>query len=198
MDKEARAALEASIRDAAQGGDTAAALTRALDGYGSELFGFLMSLLRDRDLADDAFQELSIDVWNQLGSFEWRSSFRTWVYRLARGAASRRLRDPARKRGQRLGTVEQQELSAKAMRTATAMWRQTEQKSKLWQACEALPDDDRTLVLLRISRGMSWLDVAAVTADEDQDDEQLTRRAAAQRKRFERIKDKLRTVMKPD
>jgi RNA polymerase sigma-70 factor (ECF subfamily) len=55
--------------------------------YGSELYGFAVSALRDRGLAEELVQEVFTRVWRNAASFDsGRASFRTWLYGIARNA----------------------------------------------------------------------------------------------------------------
>lgn len=48
--------------------------------------------------AEDVTQETSVRAWRGLDSFGWRSSFRTWIYRIATNACLDHLRGVARRR----------------------------------------------------------------------------------------------------
>lgn len=196
MNPQSRAQIEQRVRELAVG-DERRATAAALDLYGPEVFGFLMGILGDEDAAQDVFQHFSVDLWRGLAGFQWRSSLRTWCYRLARSAASRHLRSPAR-RIRQLDDRDGEQIEAHWTRTATAQWRKTEAKNRLWAICDGLETDDRAVLVMRIGRGMSWKEIATVMATEpnsEGDDKALGRRAATLRKRFERIKLKVREEM---
>jgi RNA polymerase sigma factor (sigma-70 family) len=53
-------------------------------------------LVHDRDVADDVAQEVFVRVWRYGGSFRGRSTFRTWLYRLAYNACNDARRRSAR------------------------------------------------------------------------------------------------------
>jgi RNA polymerase sigma-70 factor, ECF subfamily len=57
-----------------------------------------------------------------------------------------------------------------------------------------LDPEDQTLLILRVNRQLPWRDIARIMTDEGDasDDDELKRRAAALRKRFERLKEELR------
>ena len=59
-----------------------------------------------------------------------------------------------------------------------------------------LPTDDQTLLILRVDRDLSWNEVALVmTYDgEAPTDDRVKRESARLRKRFELVKDRLRTL----
>jgi RNA polymerase sigma-70 factor (ECF subfamily) len=78
------------------------------------------------------------------------------------------------------------------VRTETAVHLKTETRDRFREIRDALDPDDRTLLILRIDRGLSWNETARVLADEEHvDDAELPRLAARLRKRFERLKAKV-------
>jgi hypothetical protein len=62
------------------------------------------------------------------------------------------------------------------VRTQTKPYLRTEAKSKLAELRDSLPDEDRTLLVLRIDKGMEWKDLARVMLGEEAEvsDAQLT------------------------
>ena len=55
--------------------------------YQSAIFGLLYSMLRQRDIAEDLTQDVFIKAYESLGSFNYRSRFFSWIYRIALNAA---------------------------------------------------------------------------------------------------------------
>ncbi|MBV8758057.1 MAG: sigma-70 family RNA polymerase sigma factor [Deltaproteobacteria bacterium] len=170
------------------------AATRALELYGGELFGFLINYVGNESDADEVFSQVGEDLWKGLPAFGFRCSVRTWLYVLARHAAARYRRSPWRRA--REGDSQLDQAIAKA-RTGTAPWLQTEVKDR-WRALrEGLDPDDRLLLVLRVDRDLPWEDCARVTLEEEAPDAAaLTREAARLRKRFQIVKDDLRTRAK--
>src|SRR5436190_4460429 len=122
MDAEASAKLEAELRRMFDAGDLSGVTSKALEAYGPELYGFLLSMMRTDVDAADAFGELCHQLWRDLPKFRWESSFRTWIYRLARHRCIDQHRDPARRADRRIPlsrSPEVDELVARA-RTTTA------------------------------------------------------------------------------
>ena len=67
-----------------RGDDAARALYRA---YGHELFGFALSRLGDRGLAEELVQDVFTRAWRHAGDYDRRrGSLRTWLYGIARNA----------------------------------------------------------------------------------------------------------------
>lgn len=56
------------------------------------LFGYLMKLVRDREMVEDVLNETLMEVWRQAARFEGRSSVNTWVFSIAHHRAVSRLR----------------------------------------------------------------------------------------------------------
>ena len=160
----------------------------AVRRYGPELLGYMISVLRSEDWARDVFAKLLEDLWKGFGAFEWRSSFRTWAYQAARNAVVKaRTRD---RRPARLDTEDMVALEAPEKSTTLPHLR-TENKEWLARLREALDPDEQTLLTLRVDRKMAWNDVALVLLG-DEAHEDLDRAAATVRKRFDRLKKRLR------
>ncbi len=194
MDAAARQQLEDPIRQAIAGEDRNAATTAALRLYGGELYGFLCGLARDPTLADEVYSELCELVWKQLDAFRWEASLRSWLYALARRLAMRMRVDGYRRaaRVKPLGmSPEVIELAAK-LRTSTLEILRTEVKTAFRALRQELSEEDQELLALRVDRDLSWRDIARIF---DADDVAgVDQRAAALRKRFERVRGRLREL----
>lgn len=186
---------EQLARERFDGGDLEGACTAALETYGPEIAGFLVAMTRDEDVGAEAFSVFCEDLWRGLGRFRWQSSLRTWLYTLARHAAHRTLRDPRRRRERNLPlsvatAVSKLEVQ---LRASTAAYRKTANKDRLRALRASLASDDQALLTLRLDRGLEWLDIARVFED-DADEAALKRKSASLRKRFERVKVRLRQL----
>jgi RNA polymerase sigma-70 factor (ECF subfamily) len=183
--------LEEQMRSLRAAGDLAGVAEKAVQGYGPEVLGFLVTLLRDEDDASEVFSQACEDLWAGLARFEGRSSLRTWFYTLARHAASRLRRSPQRRPGRRVALTEISEV-AEQVRSLTLPHLRTEVKDRFAAIRDALSEDDRALLVLRVDRDMSWRDIAAVFSPDDGSQEELTRVTARLRKRFQLVKDDIR------
>jgi RNA polymerase sigma-70 factor (ECF subfamily) len=161
------------------------AATLALRRHGPEILGYLSTVLGDDDLAADAFGQFQECLWRGLRRFRGASSLRTWAYRIAWRCAQDVLRDPFRQRGRALRTSERSHLALTA--TTTPPWQRPSARERLNQMRRQLRPCERTLLVLRLDRRLSWREVAQVLAD---DDGPLLSEAAL-RKRFEALKEKL-------
>jgi len=165
------------------------AATRALESYGPELYGFLISYLGNEADAAEVFSQVGEDLWNGLPSFKLGCSVRTWLYVLARHAAARFRRSPWNRR---TGESHLEEL-VELVRTRTQPWLRSDMKDRFRALRDALDPDDRSLLILRVDRGLSWEEVARVTLGiEAPDTAVLERETIRLRKRYQLLKDELR------
>lgn len=189
-------AVEKAVYGAWCEGDVERATTVALNGFGGEIFGFLVDRLGSESDGAEVFSEFVEDLWRGLPTFGWRSTVRVWAYVLARNAANRYVRRPARRanRNVPLSQVPGLADAVEQARTRTRMHLRSEVKSAVAHLRQALPPDDQLLLSLRIDKALSWAEIAQVLADRcDDDDAQARARAAARlRQRFQTIKARLR------
>jgi RNA polymerase sigma-70 factor (ECF subfamily) len=187
-------ACEAQIAERLAARDLSAAATIGIRAYGAELLGYLTAVLHDEADAADAFSQCCEDIWRGVGDFRSDASFKTWAYKLAWHAALRLLRDPRRRRGRALGTAEAEALVAE-VRATTALHLKTEAKDAFAAIRETLEPEEQTLLVLRIDRGLAWAEIAEVLAPQASSPRRTLgseRSQAALRKRFERVKEKVR------
>jgi RNA polymerase sigma-70 factor (ECF subfamily) len=177
-----RERFEAGLRARHAAGDVRGVAADALEAYGPEVHGWLCAILRDRDAADDVYGMLALDVVKDLPQFEWLCSLRGWIYTLGR---HRMLawRRASRRRPERNVTLDEAR-AAEVVRTETAPWKRTSVKERMRALREQLDPDDQTLLILRVDRDLPWRDVAHV----------MNEREATLRKRFERVKVRLREL----
>ena len=166
--------------------------TRAIEAYGDEVFGFLIHQLGNEADAAEVFGQMAEDLWKGLPAFGGRCSIRTWMYVLARHAASRFRRSPWNHRGRRTGDSNLDEAIAR-QRTRTQPWQRTDVKDRFAALREALDPDDRTLLVLRVDRAMPWQDIARVTLGVDEPEARTLKRETDRlMKRFQLLKEQLR------
>ena len=65
-----------------------AALEQLYDRYEKILFSFLYKMLEDRELAEEALQEVFIKIWRGKGVYdESKGKFTSWLFRMAQNTA---------------------------------------------------------------------------------------------------------------
>lgn len=184
--------LEERIRDHVRSHDLHRAATLAIESYGPEVLGFLATTLGDELDAEEVFAQTAEDLWRGLERFQFRCSMRTWMYVLARHAAARHLR-PAHRRHERPASTGELERVVERVRSRTMPWLRTELKDGIAELRASLAPDDRALLVLRVDRGLSWLEVARVLSeDPDPEPAHLATVSARLRKRFQTLKEEIR------
>ena len=184
-------ALDAQIRALLDAEDLPGATTLALRELGPEILGFLSGVLGDDD-GDEAFARLSVRLWRSLKGFEGRCSLRTWTYVLARQEIGRFRRDARKHVNGRVRISELDDALAEA-RSRTRSTLAAARRHIFRKLRDELPIEDRTLLILRVDRGLKWDEIALAFAPdpEQASDEDRKREAARLRKRFQLIKDRL-------
>ena len=185
--------VDADVRAALTRDDRAGATELALRTYGPELIGWLASSLSNEADAFDAFSLLSEELWRSLERFDGRCSVRTWCYMLARQAASRVRRQPRRAHEWLVTSVPSVAHAVTELWSTTRVDAQHEQDVYA-QIRRELPEDEQTLLVLRVDRDLSWQDIALVMLGEQATEDDVTRKASALRKQFERLKERLRVI----
>jgi RNA polymerase sigma-70 factor (ECF subfamily) len=175
--------LEERIARALDAGAVRQACEEAIRGYGHELLGYARALCGDADDADEAFARTCDRLWRGLAGFRRECSFRTWAYRVAWNVVRDLRKEQARRRVRRLATGEASKL-VQEIRSSTAAHRRSEVKDRLARLRASLDAEEQSLLTLRLEAGLSWKDVASVMSVDE----------AALRKRYERLKTKLRRL----
>lgn len=69
-----------------------AALSKLVSTYSERIYNLALRILRNREEAEDILQETFLTVIEKLHTFDGRSSFFTWIYRIATNASLMLLR----------------------------------------------------------------------------------------------------------
>lgn len=183
-----RAELERRIRERFDADDLAAAASLAIEGYGGEVCGYLAAIVSDPEQARDVFADTQVEMWRDLSRFRWESSFRTWLYTLARHRLHAHLQRNGRRRTVPLS--EAPEIAARNVveRTPTPPWRRTDVKERATRLRQSLSPGDQELLILRVDRDLSWREIACI----------LGQQAPALRQRFQRLKHRFRPTVTAD
>lgn len=182
---------EAEIRQQLAAEDLAAAATSIVRTYGPELLGYLHAVAKTPAEADDVFGDYCERLMRGLASFRGDSSLRTWSYRIVRNLLIDRRRAGARARA-RGETPDELSKVAAAVRSETATYLKTGVKDRLAELRASLPEEDQTLLILRIDRQLPWSEVAAIMLEGAD-----AKARARLRKRFERLVARLRADLQP-
>ena len=173
--------LELRVRHLLSKGHPDAAATSVIELLGPGVLRYLSTMLPEDD-ASDAFSDFQQCIWRGLPRFRWECPLRAWSYRIAWHSAVRCMRDGYRRRREPLTPDLASSLPAPGTSVAWFEGR----SEQLEQLRDELAVEDRTLLALRLGHNLAWDEVAAAFAAEGE-----TISAAALRKRFERLKERL-------
>ena len=170
--------------------ETGEAATLALRELGPEVLGFLSGVLGDAD-ADEVYSAWSERLWRSLKGFEGRCSLRTWMYVLARREISRFRKGARRHAEGRVPLSELADVLPAHSRTRSTI--ATEKQRQLTALRDELPIEDRTLLILRVDRKLSFDEIALAFSDNPEAFAEVDRRreAARLRKRFQLVRQRL-------
>jgi len=182
--------LDERIREFLEAGRIEQATTLALRELGPEILGFLSGVLGDDD-GDEAFSAFSEHLWRSLARFQWRCTLRTWTYVIARREISKFRRGVRRHVEGRVPISELAEILEVVRKTRTTL--AADRGHTLVQLRDELPIEDRTLLILRVDRNLSFDEIALAFADELEafSDDDVKRESARLRKRFQLVKQRL-------
>lgn len=120
------------------------------DRHREGLFLFLLSIVRDPEDAEDLMMDAFSVAASGTAVFSGRSSFRTWLFAVARKRAGAFIRRQVKNRGARgKGSAAPEEI------TPESALLQEEEKRKLYLALETLPDEYRQVLYLLYFEQMS-------------------------------------------
>lgn len=155
---------EQELVSAAKAGDQQAFEQLVLDNQ-NRIYSLAVRLAGDREEAFDLAQEAFVKAWQGLPSFQGESSFATWIYRLATNVCIDYLRKQKRRRQvESEVSLDDEEASW----TEPADWSQdpqrqlerSEQGRALARGLEALPEQQRQILVLRELSGLSYQEIA--------------------------------------
>jgi RNA polymerase sigma-70 factor (ECF subfamily) len=128
---------------------------------------------------EDLFQEIVLQLWKAFPSFRNESKITTWMYRIALNTAISGLRK------KRIVTTELESIS---FQVAEALqYHMDEELQRLYNAIEHLSDIEKSIVLLYLE-DKPYEEIAEITG--------ITANYVAVK--MSRIKEKLRTLLKPE
>ena len=129
--------------------------------YSPAVFGYLHRMSEDRHLAEDLTSETFYRAMRALDSFRGDAGMKTWLLRIARNLyLNRRRRDD---RSQSLEDLEERGVTAAAREPdPETRFIREEENEKVRRALRALPEDDRSILLLAAEDELSCREIAEV------------------------------------
>jgi len=165
-----------------------AALVRAFNAGQKEVFDLLVRRHKDRIFnlcvwylgdfqeADDIAQEIFIKVFRSLGGFRFKSAFSTWLYRIAVNTCKNRIKSLQYRFKKRMGRlnhpgINQSNHSSAEIATEIAdesgsplvQLEKKERALMVRKAINALPDEKKTMIILRDIEDFSYTEITEIT-----------------------------------
>lgn len=143
------------------------AFEKLMNRYEKKVYNIGYRITGTREDAEEVLQETFLSVYKSLGKFKGKSSFSTWLYRIAVNAALMKMRK------KRIETVSLDEPliseNGNHLRREVIDWSTPEdlfERKRLMEvmnrAIDSLPDEYRAIVLLRDGEGLSNSEVAQI------------------------------------
>lgn len=157
---------DADLVVAARRGDRAA-FTTLVERYRGRVHGMIMNMIRNEADAWDLTQEVFLKAWLALGKFEGRSSFFTWLYRIAHNVTY----DWLRKKRPEVSTGFDEEWQSNILapeaddlmdagESPVAGLDRADLRTALAAAMEKLSPEHRQTMLLKEVQGMKYHEIA--------------------------------------
>jgi RNA polymerase sigma-70 factor (ECF subfamily) len=125
--------------------------------YQKPLYYLLYRMVSNHEDASDLLQKTFVKAFTGLGSFERRSTFKTWLYQIAINLAKNVYRDRSKAQQVPIDDV----IIRRDPRTLESLI-QKESRLLLRQALAGLPEKQRMTVMLRIQEGRKFEEIAEI------------------------------------
>ncbi len=143
------------------------AFEELIKGYKKMAYNIALRVLRNKEDAEDISQEALIKVFKNIGSFNMKSSFKVWLYRIVMNTCL----DFKRKKNIVTYSIDKplendeneimQDIPDNTYNPDIVIQNELESKM-LYDSIDSLDDDFRTVIVLRDMQGLSYKDIASV------------------------------------
>jgi RNA polymerase sigma-70 factor (ECF subfamily) len=138
-----------------------------LSRYSNKVFSLASRLTRNTEDAEEVLQDVFVTVHRKIASFEGKSSFSSWLYRVTVNAAFMKLRKRRQDLSVPLEDVVQQTYSVAALKSPESAFVDAQSiRNQMLEALEnairKLPDDYRPVFILRDVDGLTSREVSKI------------------------------------
>lgn len=143
--------------------------------HGRPVYNFVLRQVRDADAAEDVTREAFLRIVRNAGEFKHEARFATWLYALTRQLCQEQLRRTPQRRpvAERHNLVSSPSERLEALPDvqrragAEASLQSRQVVSCVIQTVEALPEDQREVLLMREVAKLTFKDIAEITGAPD-------------------------------
>lgn len=154
-----QAAADMELVDRFLNGD-ASAFDEIVNKYAGKVYGLAYNMFSNREDADDVVQEVFLKVYRSVKRFKRKSSFYTWLYRIALNTAINALKKKRRRQSMSFDNIDEgverdpDYLELSARHTPLRDTSLNELQEKLNEALQKLSDKHRTVVIMHDIEGI--------------------------------------------
>ncbi|RST61551.1 RNA polymerase sigma factor [Siminovitchia terrae] len=131
------------------------AYSHIINKYKNQLYATILGMTRNPHDAQDLVQEALIKVYYQLGKYDNRGSFASWIYRVAINHCMDEFR---KKRHIEVRMTE--ESMEKNLEHPEVIFLKKEKNKQLELLMDTLPEDERMIILLRYVNELSYEEIS--------------------------------------
>jgi RNA polymerase sigma-70 factor (ECF subfamily) len=145
------------------------AFDQLVQKYREQIFSVVYNMTSNREDASDLTQETFIKAFQAIGRFRGKSSFFTWIYRIAVNTTVTFLKKRNRRRYISYENIDEEASSSEIVERLTASNRSekgalvSELQEKLNDALQKLSPKHRTVVVLHEIEGLEHAEIAEIT-----------------------------------
>jgi len=138
-----------------------------LNSYASKIYALALRLTKNPEDAEEVLQDVFVAVYRKIDRFEGKSSFSSWLYRVAVNASFMKLRKNRQDKSVKFDDISAAGQEALMPRTTSSedvdsLTYRHEMRDRLEEAVNTLPDEYRPVFTLRDVDGLTTQEVANV------------------------------------
>jgi RNA polymerase sigma factor (sigma-70 family) len=132
------------------------AYAHIINKYKNQLYATILRMTKNPQDAQDFVQEAFIKVYHQLGKYDGKGSFSSWIYRVAINHCL----DEFRKKSYHIQKVELSENRLENPTHPEVIFLKKEKSRQLERIVATLPEDERMIILLRYVNELSYDEIS--------------------------------------
>ena len=150
---------DAELVRSVRGGDRSA-FNQLVLKYRRRVMGVAARMLEDRADAEDLAQDVFVRIFRSLGDFKGEALFSTWLYRITANACLNRRKKQQRERRLKEDIDGLEPLRLDPFANPHVLLERKQLKALLERIIQALPEEQRIVLVLRDLEGLSYEEIA--------------------------------------
>jgi RNA polymerase sigma-70 factor (ECF subfamily) len=142
-----------------------------IDKYKNVIYNHSRNFLRNAQEAEDVTQEIFINIFNNLKRFRGDSKLSTWIYRITVNTCKNKLKQIKRLKAKIMEEIPDEddetkntieEIRENQEKEPDNIFAQKSLRSAIYKNMKSLPEEQRTVVILRDINGLSYEEIAKI------------------------------------